>query len=122
MSLRITRTGEQDRTTNELAVVLAPQVQNIAPNPAVPIGGDITLTITVAPEVRPAQTASLLLSDREVVADPHLAQTNTLVFQIEDAVAGDHFVRLRIDGIDSVLIDHTTTPPIFDRAQRVTIT
>ena len=122
LALRISRTGEQDRSTNVLPFALAPQVQTITPNPAPRVAGDVNLTITVAPEVRPPQLAALLLSDREVLADPHPAQTDTLVFEVEDAEAGDHFVRLRIDGIDSVLIDHSTTPPTFDPAQRVTIT
>jgi hypothetical protein len=122
VSLRIVRAGEQDRTTNELAVPLAPAIQTITPNPAARVGGDVTLTITVAPEVRPEQMATLLLSSREVAAEPHPAQTDTLVFEVEAADAGDHFVRLRIDGVDSVLIDFTTSPPSFDVAQRVTIT
>jgi hypothetical protein len=122
LSLRISRAGEQDRTTNELPFALAPQMLAIAPNPAPRAGDDVTLTITVAPEILPAQLAALLLADREVIANNHAAQTDTLVFEVEDVEAGDYFVRLRVDGIDSELIDYTTVPPTFDTAQRVTIT
>lgn len=122
VSLRIERTGEQNRTTNELALPIAPEIQTITPNPAARVGGDVTLTITVSPEVQPAQLSTLLLSDREVQANDHPAQTDSLVLDVEDADAGDHFVRLRIDGVDSVLIDYTATPPVFDTSQRVTIT
>jgi hypothetical protein len=121
VSLRISRTGEQDRTTNELPFVLAPRILDIAPNPATSVGGSVTLTITVEPEVRVGQTASLLLSEREVPAAALTSPTDTLTFDVVDVVPGEHFVRARIDGVDSVLIDRTTSPPSFDTAQRVDI-
>jgi hypothetical protein len=71
------------------------------------------------------QRASILLGDREVLrpeqtdADP--ATTNTLVFFIEKAPVGKRFIRLRIDGIDSQLVDRTVTPPEFNSAMEVTI-
>ena len=122
VALRISHTGDQHRTTNELPFALAPQILAIAPNPAPRVGGDVTLTITVAPEVRPAQPAALLLSDREVTASPRVAPTGTLEFDVVDVAPGDHFVRVRVDGVDSVLVDRTTSPPSFDPAHRVTVT
>ena len=119
----ISRAGEPDRTTNELPFSLAPSIAAIAPNPAVRDGnGDVTLTITCSPEVRPEQRAALLLGDREVLALPHPAQANGLTFEISAAPVGEHFVRLRVDGVDSLLVDRSVTPPVFDPNQRVTIT
>jgi hypothetical protein len=122
VALRVLRAGEQDRTTNELPFALAPQIVGIAPDPAPRTGGDVTLTITVTPEVRREQPAALLLSDREVTAQDRVAQTDTLEFEVRVARAGEHVVRLRIDGIDSVLVDRTTSPPSFAPAHRVTVT
>ena len=31
-------------------------------------------------------------------------------------------MRLRVDGVDSLLVDKTVTPPVFDPAQKVTVT
>jgi hypothetical protein len=122
VAARIVRSGEPDRTTNEIPLAVAPRISSIAPNPAARVGGDVTLTIVMRPQVRPAQRAALLLGAREVLSAAIVAPTDTLVFDVEEAVAGDHFVRLRVDGIDSNLIDRSTTPPTFDQAQRVTVT
>ena len=122
VALRISRAGEPDRLTNEVSFALAPRIDGIAPNPAARIGGDVALTVTVAPEIRPGQPATMLLSDRGIVADEFPAPVSALDFQVVDAAPGDHFVRVRIDGVDSELIDRTTVPPTFDPAQQVAIT
>jgi hypothetical protein len=119
----VSRTGEPDRSTNELSFSLAPRILSIAPDPAArDPSGDVTLTVTCSPEVRPEQRAALLLGDREILAQPHPAQTGTLTFLVTSAPTGEHFVRLRVDGVDSLLVDRTVTPPVFDQTQKVTIT
>lgn len=119
----ITKAGEPDRTTNEMPFPLAPRIVNIVPPNPVPRNGsgDVTLTVTCRPEVRPLQNAALLLGDREISAQPHPAQTATLEFHIIEAPVGEHYVRLRIGGIDSLLVDRSVTPPVFDASQKVII-
>ena len=119
----INKAGEQDRTTNVLPLPLAPQVLGIAPpNPVVRDGsGNATVTLTTNPQIRPEQRAALLLGDREVLAQDHPLQTDTLVFIVEDAPVGSFYIRLRVDGIDSLLVDRSVTPPAFDSAMEVTI-
>jgi Pvc16 N-terminal domain len=107
------------RSTNQLPFSLAPAF-TIAPASAP--AGAITYTLTTSPEVRPEQRATLLLGSQEVMADPHAAQTSTLKFQAAGITPGDYFVRLRVDGVDSLLVDKTVTPPVFDPAQKVTVT
>jgi hypothetical protein len=112
-----------DRITNELPLLVAPQITAIAPNPAIrDAAGNVTLTLTCTPQIRPEQRASLLLGDREIHANALPAQTDSLGFNITGATPGDYFLRLRVDGIDSLLIDKSTTVPVFDLSQRVTIT
>ena len=41
------------------------------------------------------------------------APVDSLDFVIPDAPLGNHLARLRIDGIDSPIINHGTTPPTF---------
>ncbi len=119
----VSKAGEQDRTTNALSLSLAPRVLTIAPpNPVSTVGGDATLTLTCNPEVRADQRAALLLGDREVLADAHPAQTDTLSFTVVNAPLGDRHVRLRIDGVDSLLVDRSVEPPVYDSAMLVTIT
>lgn len=107
------------RTTNQLSFALAPK---IAVTPANAPGPNITYTVTSSPEVWPDQNASLLLNDQEVLADPHATQTATLTFHAQNLTAGAYFVRLRIDGVDSLLVNKTMTPPQFDTSQQVTVT
>jgi Pvc16 N-terminal domain len=107
------------RITNQLSFPLAPSI-SFAPVSAP--AGNITFTVTVSPEVRPEQRADLLLGDTEILADAHKTQTNTLAFQAANVAAGDYYVRLRVDGVDSILIDRTKQPPVFDSTQKVTVT
>jgi hypothetical protein len=41
---------------------------------------------------------------------------------VPGAPAGEHWLRLRVDGVDSVLVDRSVTPPVYDDTQKVTIT
>jgi hypothetical protein len=120
LAVRVQRPGESyRRTTNELIFSLAPTM-TIAPQAAA--AGDITFTVTCSPQVRPEQRAALLLGDREILAPPPATPTNTLTFVAVNLAAGDYFVRLRIDGVDSLLVDRSVTPPVFDQTQKVTVT
>jgi hypothetical protein len=119
----ISRTGQPDRTTNQIPLALAPTIENITPNPAARDGqGKVTLTLTVAPETLPDQSAMLLAGGNVAVAQPHTTLTPTLTFTAGGLAAGDAFVRLRIDGVDSILINRAEAPPVYDLTQKVTIT
>lgn len=118
--LRIQRAGEPDRFSNELPVVLAPRIDGIAP---VLAAGIVTFTVTVSPPVLAGQSATLLVGERELPAAALAgAQSATLSFSAGGFVSGtSHWVRLKIDGIESLLIDRLAAPPRFDPTQRVTI-
>lgn len=123
VSAVVSRAGEQDRTTNERPLSLAPSITSPMPmNAARGPGGNVTLNLTCTPQVWPEQRAALLLGDREIPAQPHPAKTASLSFVISAAPAGEHFVRLRVNGVDSLLVDRSVTPPVFDPTQKVTIT
>lgn len=107
------------RSSNGFPFSLAPSATY---SPASTPAGDITYTATVAPEVWPQQRASLLLGNTEIAADAHAAQTGTLTFQASGVTAGDYFVRLRVDGVDSLLVDNSVKPPVFFASQKVTVT
>jgi hypothetical protein len=107
------------RTTNAVSMALAPTV---ALSPATAPAGTITYTATVTPDVLPAQRASLLLGTAEILADAHPTQTGTLTFVAPDVAAGDIWFRLRVDGVDSQLVDRSVTPPVFFPGQQVSVT
>jgi len=119
----VAQAGEPERRTNDVALAVAPELLTVAPSPAARNpAGDVTLTVTCRPDVLPSQRASLLLGSREVLAEEHDTSTGTLTFVVRDASPGDHWLRLRVDGVDSLLVDRTVTPPVFDPTQRLTIT
>jgi hypothetical protein len=116
--------GDDVRSTNELPLTIAPRITT-APLPL-----DVTrapnekaeIDLACSPEVRPGQRAALLIGDREVPAEAHPATTGSLKFLVEHAPLGEHFLRLRIDGVDSLLVLRPPNgPPVFDSTQKVKI-
>jgi hypothetical protein len=131
VSVLVTPNGkpEETRTTNEWALLLAPQITSGMPPPAVARTnivdglGQATINLTCIPEVRPEQRVALALGDLEVPAEPHGAQTNALAFIAKKIGAGVFRVRLRVDGVDSHIVDFTDPKkPQFIESQKVTIT
>ena len=116
------KTGDDVRTTNELPLAVAPSIATPLPLVNVvraPVTFDATIALQVSPDVRPGQRAALLIGNREVAAEAHAAQTASLTFVVKNAPDGTHFLRLRIDGVDSLLV-LPGPPPSFDPVQRVT--
>lgn len=122
VAIRVSKAGQLDRFTNEFPLQIAPRITNIAPTTAA--AGNLTLTLKCAPDVLPEQRAALLFGDREIPANAHAAPTDTLSFDIAAAATGEYFLRLRVDGVDSLIVERIGAPPKlqFDPNQKVTIT
>lgn len=126
VTLMVTRPNLPAWATNIVPLMLAPRVTlTVTSFPA----GDFDLSLDCSPRVREGQGASLLFGDRQIPlgtlanpADP--TQPSTLTFRITGAIAGRYVVRLRVDGVDSVPVVLSGSPPVagFDPAQIVTIT
>jgi len=110
----LVRPGEtRSRESNHLGVTLAPNITNLPQSVARNVIGEALVSIAFTPELRAGQRASLIVGQREIAPQDFAAPTASLDFVIENAEVGEHLVRLRIDGIDSPIVDHTTTPPRF---------
>jgi hypothetical protein len=130
-TVAVTVTKEaKEHNTNELPLVLAPRLDSITLNSIARVGLrlDATLTITCSPLVIKEQTATLLLADREVIANQRLVDTDSLVFVINNApIVTDVPVRIRIDGVDSMPFERKfdgngiPLPLAFADNQKVTI-
>jgi hypothetical protein len=120
-------------TTNAVPFALAPTVtlQRPAgtPVPLAVAAGDI-VTMSCVPRIRADQehTVALMLGMEPVsitsIATPaDTTQPTTLRFTVPAAPTGEYLVRLRVDGVDSVPVLITGTPPRFefDPAQKVGI-
>jgi hypothetical protein len=118
--LALSPDGDPERVTNAIGFQLAPAITKIGPDPAtVDAQGDVTLTIDLAASVWPEQQVSLLVGSRQVKAPARNAKVTQIVFAVRKAPKGDQFVRIRVDGVDSLLV---TYPDLaFDTNQQVTI-
>jgi hypothetical protein len=123
LAVRVLRPDEiAARASNQLALVIGPRITTPLPiSVARDSAGSASITLDCQPQIRPGQQVSLILGNREVFAQPVTVTTNTLTFVVETAPAGDHLVRLRVDGIESAIIDHAATPPVFFN-HRITVT
>jgi hypothetical protein len=119
LSVGYQKNGQIYRTTNQLPFSLAPA---LTLHLAERVKGRVTLEVECTPHVWQGQRASLLLNDREAIAGPFKGdKTDTLTFTFEEIPAGDYWVRLRVDGVESLLVNRALSPPEFDATQRLTI-
>jgi hypothetical protein len=110
--------------TNEMTLGLAPSIAPV-------IAGGV-LRVSTTPQIRKDQRVLLLIGDRQVAPSamsvPAGPGAPTLVdFALGDLPSGaNQVVRLRVDGVDSIPLARTGTPPRldvtgFDSAQKVTV-
>jgi hypothetical protein len=113
ISARVQKSAEPaPRVTNDLALAVAPTISGLPMN--VPrVGGTASFTLNFTPAARVGQTVRLVLGGSEFAPQPFTADTTSLSFAIPDAPVGNHLARLRIDGIDSPIINPAATPPAF---------
>ncbi len=111
------------RSTNAGAMVLAP-TPVLAPPPTITRDagtGRVTVTLSMHPQVRPSQAATLALGTDTAVAEPHPTATGQLTFKLGVVPDGPQWLRLQVDGAESLLVDHANVPPSYNATQRVTV-
>lgn len=123
------------RSSNEFSLSIAPSIQTISnqtlqmtDTPVVQLQrahpdavlGDLFLELTCTPQVLPEQRVALILGTQVIPAEPRTQRTNALKFIARNASAGTFRLRLRVDGVDSLLIDRSDERrPTFDETQQV---
>jgi hypothetical protein len=111
------------RRTNEIPITVAPRIQGHAQGAVVQDAqhnATLTVTVTCHPNVLADQRVLLVFGDQEIAAAPFGNPSNTLTFRVVAVPPGLYYLRLRIDGVDSLLVaDYTKKPPEFDPAQRI---
>lgn len=130
LSVLVTPNGkpEETRETNAWPLLIAPTITSALPMNVARVDvvnglGDATINLTCRPDVQPGQRVSLALGDREVRAEPLMPPPNTLSFVAKQLSPGSFRVRLRVDGVDSHLLDWSDpAKPKFDESKKVTIT
>lgn len=117
----ISRAGQEDWVTNELPFGLAPRLTNVPLTVTRNNAGTATITLDCQPQIGPNQDCALLLGPAPAVLAPRTAAHSAVTFTVPHATPGTYPARLRVDGVDSLLVDTTTVPPSYDQSQVVVI-
>lgn len=123
LAMQVILPGESNpRVSNTLALVIGPEITTALPIAVARDGSGVaTLVLAVQPQIQPGQSVSLLLGTQEIAHGAITVATGSLSFTVAAAPTGEFLLRLRVDGIDSPIIDRSATPPAFHN-YRVTIT
>ncbi|MDE2453034.1 MAG: DUF4255 domain-containing protein, partial [Burkholderiales bacterium] len=121
----------EERESNAIALAIAPDPVIAAdaalglPAIALVRAGappQVTVTLAARPQVRPEQQTLLALGSATAVGAGRTLATDPLVFVFPASLAaGGQRLRLRVDGVDSLLVDKAALPPRFDPSQQATV-
>ena len=126
LALIVQEAGGIPLVSNEIAFALAPIV-TLTPTAAG--AGTLNLTATCVPRIASGQRTLLMLGDRPCTAasidvpPPAAGAPSSAKFTVPTVAADTYVVRLRVDGIDSMPVVSSGTPPVpsFDPAQQVVV-
>ena len=132
LSVELLRPGEATvRETNRLPLVLAAELIIPAPkqntsentNTTADTAADTdnfiklkkgsTATLKCKPQIYPGQIVTLILGQEEITPTNISEPPDKLSFIIPEIPTGTYLARLRVDGIDSPIINRDATPPKF---------
>jgi len=115
--LLVLRPGDiTPRSSNALPVVVAPAITSLPPVAMARSAANVlSLTLNLTPAVRVGQNVQLLMDGRAAPADVFTADSTQLSFAYPDAppAGGTPLLRLKVDGIESVVVNRASTPPEF---------
>lgn len=127
VSLRLARPDSPSLSSNAVPIALAPSI--VAVSPLNVMAGDVTVSLECRPRLRPPQESGvrLLFGAREIAADSVItpadpAQPSTMTFTVPQVAAGSYPLRLRVDGIDSLPVSLSGSPPLFEFDPQQTVT
>lgn len=107
------------RETNRLALSLAPAFSGVAivRNP----DDSVTVNLATSPAINDDQEVAFIVGQHQQLAQAFSGQVTNATFIYEELAAANYWARLRVDGIESLLIDRSSTPPQFFASQSVTV-
>ncbi len=101
----------RESETNALPLALAPAS---APS-AAPSAGGTTITVTCQPAIRPGQTVAILAGQEMALVDSPVTPASSASAEFTGLAPGSQVpVRLRVDGVDSPVIDLGADPPVLE--------
>jgi hypothetical protein len=114
VAVRVVRPSESvPRESNHLALTVAPHLTGLPAAVVRDGAGTATFGVNFHPALRAGQPVTLLLGQQAFEPEPFTPPVTALNFVIEDAPVGNHLARLRVDGVESPIVDYEATPPAF---------
>lgn len=119
VQLVLTQPGLPPFSSNEVPFTLAPLVTR---TPASVSPGD-TLTVASNPHLQTGQRILVLFGSLPIAGPSIVGETPSVDVTVPSVAAGTYTIRLRVDGVDSLPMRLTGTPPRFefDPNQQVTV-
>ena len=105
--------------SNRVPLTIAPAFSNF--NAVRNADDSVSVSITVNPEMHNNQSVSLIVGQTEQVVETFSGPTSNAIFEFPSLSAGNHWTRVRVDGIDSILINRDVDPPQFHVTEQVAI-
>jgi hypothetical protein len=101
--------------TNNLPLAIAPRIASTWAPGTLTSGPSVAVQVPCAPWLRPGQQVFLLIGSQQSEPAAIGAPTNTPSFTFAplEPTGQPVPVRLRVDGLDSPIVDMTRTPPVF---------
>lgn len=108
------KTSSDTLATNNVPMTIAPKITSAFPA-TVASGASVTVAVTCAPFVRASQQVSLLIGGQQAPVDTFSKATNTPSFTFKPLLptSGPVPVWLRVDGVDSQIIDTSGPTPKY---------
>lgn len=119
----ISRAGQDDWITNAVPFAVAPKLPDMPLTVSLDPAGTVTIALNCEPDVGADQDCALLIGSEVIVLPgPRTASLSAVTFTVPGLTAEKTYpVRLRVDGVDSLLVDASQSPPVYDTSQAVTI-
>ena len=119
LSLNMDNDDGNSIKSNTLPLTIAPEFS--AFNAIRNLDDSVSVSLIIAPEIHDNQSVSLILGQAERPVEEFSGSTNNAEFEFPTIEAGSYWARIRVDGIDSVLIDRSVVPPQFVASQQVVV-
>lgn len=111
VDVSVVEAGGRVSLSNALPVALAP----LSTASALAAGSDVALMLTSAPPIRPGQTVAVSAGQTTVPVATPAAPVDEVSANFTGLASGTEVpVRLRVDGIDSPVIDLSSVPPSLE--------
>ena len=111
--------GNDIRETSTFAISIVPRITSLSPNP-ISLSAGNPLIVETQPQIQANQPSQLLLGSQPLI--PQSIVNEQLSFTLANLDEARYFCRLRVDGVDSHLVDYGANPPVFDPAMALEVT